>query len=94
MKSFYPKLIIVLMIMVITLILNFRYEHKPVVQTAPAVKKVVVIKKVYIRVPTPTDSTHSDTTVILPKQPLALPGYNLRKFYRSRNLHKKNVFIS
>jgi hypothetical protein len=83
------------MIMIVSLILNFKYESSPTVQTAPAVKKVIVIKKVYIRVPIPTDSTHSDTTtIILPKQPLALPGLNIRKFYNSRNLHKKNVFIS
>jgi hypothetical protein len=94
MKSFYSKLIIVLMIIIISLILNFKYEYKPTVQTLPAVKKVIVIKKVYIRIPTPVDSIHSDTTIILPKQPLALPGFDVRKFYRSRNLHKKNVFIS
>ena len=82
------------MIMIVSFILNFRYEYKPTVQTAPAVKKVIVVKKVYIRVPTAKDSTQTDSTVIVPKQPLALPGVDIRKFYRSRNLHKKNVFIS
>lgn len=80
----------------VALVMNFRFDPEPLSQPAPVIKKVVVIKKVYIRVPTPSDSSGTaDTTTIitLPKQPLVAPTPDVRKFRRSRNLHKSG-FIS
>ncbi len=96
MKMIYPKMIIVLVILAVALVMNFRYEAEPVRTPAPApvVKKVVVIKKVYIRVPVPSDSSQIDTTIItLPKEPLSPPAPDLKKFRKSRNIHKSG-FIS
>jgi hypothetical protein len=95
MRTIYPKVIIVLIILMVALVMNFRFDPEPVSQPAPVVKKVVVIKKVYIRVPTPADTSRTDTTTIitLPKEPLTTPVPDVRKFRRSRNLHKTG-FIS
>ncbi len=96
MKKMYPKFIIVFMIVLITFMINFRYQKEPEIpQASPqqVVKKVVVIKKVYIRVPSVNDSTgrNADTTIItLPKE---APAPNYKKYFRSKNLHK-NGFIS
>jgi hypothetical protein len=74
----------------VALVMNFRFDPEPVSQPAPVVKKVVVIKKVYIRVPTPSDTARIDTTTIIT---LPKPVPDMRKFRRYRNLHKTG-FIS
>jgi hypothetical protein len=82
------------MTLVVALMMNFKYHHESEIRQATppqTVKKVVVIKKIYIRVPSAKDSTGSDTTIItLPKE---TPPPNFKKYYRSRNLHR-NGFIS
>jgi hypothetical protein len=98
MRAIYPKMIIVLVILIVTLVINFRFQAKPVANDpAPqVVKEKVIIKKVYIRVPVhaPADSVQPDSTIItLPKQPLVNPAPDFRKYHRSRNLHKRG-FIS
>lgn len=101
MKAIYPKVIIVLVILIVALVINFRFQVKSVI-TEPApqvVKEKVIIKKVYIRVPVhvPADSVQPDSTIItLPKQPLVNPTPDLKKYSkysRSRNLHRRG-FIS
>ncbi len=82
------------MLLIITFIINFRFNYAPKEYTPPSetIQKVIIIKKIYIRVPSAVDSTHKDstTTITLPKE-VQLPNY--KKFYRSRNLHKSG-FIS
>jgi len=87
-------MIIVAITLIVALMMNFNYQPEPVIKKTP-VKKVVVVKKVYIKVPAPADSTHvSDSTAItLPKQPLRTPAPDFKKYRRSKNFHK-NVFIS
>lgn len=92
MKKLYPKLIIVGMILMITWIVNFRFTAEPAVPAdvpTQTVKKIIIIKKVYIRIPDQKDSLQKDSTVItLPKE---VPMNNYRKYYRSRNLHKSGL---
>ena len=88
MKSIYSKLIIVLMILVVAFTINFNYHDESAIPTPQPqmVKKVIVVKKVYIPVPV-KDSVKSDTNKIitLPKQS---PVSNYKKYYRSRNFHR------
>ncbi len=92
MKKIYPKLIVVGMILIISWMVNFRYQYEPPVPAASqpqSIKKIIIVKKVYIRVPVQVDSTQADTTIItLPKE---LPTTNYKKYYRSRNLHKSGL---
>ena len=78
----------------ISWLINFHYNYQPIApetKQPQSVKKIIVVKKIYIRVPMQVDSSHSDTTIItLPKE---LPVTNYKKYYRSRNLHKTG-FIS
>ena len=94
MKSIYPKFVIVLLILIVAILINFKYQDKSeiLVPQPQIIQKVVVIKKVYIQVPAVKDSTKSDTitSVILHKEN---PVPNYRKYYRSRNLHRSG-FIS
>ncbi len=80
--------------LIVALVINFKFESEPVSKPKAEVKKEVVIKKVYIRVPMPADSIKGDSTIItLPKQPLANPAPSMRKYRRTRNLHRPG-FIS
>ncbi|HSZ25172.1 MAG TPA: hypothetical protein VK766_05620 [Cytophagaceae bacterium] len=95
-REIHAKIGVVVMLLVVSWIINFRYQKEPLFIPAPTpqVKKVIVVKKIYIRVPVPMDSIHSDTTTIFPlPKPLASPSIDVKKFRRSRNLYK-NGFIS
>ncbi len=100
MNNLFPKLAVLLSIILVAFIINFKFETeadiKPVSQ---AVKKVIVIKKIYIKIPV-------DTAAILAKRDsqivdtiqLTLPKLNkkldLNQFKRSRNIHRKSLITS
>jgi hypothetical protein len=93
MKSIYPKLVVVSMILIVAFMFNFKYHYEPAIPAAQPqqVKKVIIVKKVYIKVPVFKDSTHTDSSVItLPKE-TKTPDF--KKYYRSRNIHK-GAYIS
>ncbi len=76
--------------------INFKYQYEPETREATSpqtVKKVVVIKKIYIRVPSAKDSTGTADTTTIITLPKETPAPNYRKYYRAKNLHK-NGYIS
>jgi hypothetical protein len=93
MKVWYPRLIIVLMVLMITLILNFRYHYEPPVAPAQPVEKEIIIKYIQVPVPTVRDSAQVDSTVITLPKPEPPPSPDPKKYRRSKNLHK-NYFVS
>jgi hypothetical protein len=92
MKNIIPKLVVVSMIFIAAALINFRYEHPQ--QSAPPkpVQQIIVVKKVYVRVPVPSvcgDTISKDTTVItLPKETAKPAQPNYSKYKRSRYLHR------
>ena len=89
MRSIYSKLIIVFLILVVAVSINFKYQNESevIVPQPQVIQKVVIVKKVYIQVPTAKDSTKTDTitSIVLPKEN-PIPNYKI--YYRSRNLHR------
>jgi hypothetical protein len=94
MRSIYSKLIIVFLILVVAVLINFKYQNESevIVPQPQVIQKVVIVKKVYIQVPSVKDSTKSDTitSIVIPKEN---PVPNYRMYYRARNLHRSG-FIS
>jgi len=86
MKKLYSKLIIVSIIIIITLLINFRFtNHNDLKQ-----EKEIIIKTIYIPSPEQAkDSIKQDSldNSLLKKD--ILPGQNYTKYYRSKQIHKK-----
>ena len=88
MRPWYSKIIVVLMLFLVTLLINFRYQEN----TSPIpLKREIIIKE--IRVPVEVKDTLSkDSSIItLPKEKSSIQEFS--KYRRSRRIHK-NVFIS
>jgi len=86
MKKLYSKLIIVSIIIIITLLINFRFTNPNDLKQ----EKEIIIKTIYIPSPVQhNDSISKDSSdnTLLKKE--SSPRQNYTKYYRSKQIHKK-----
>jgi hypothetical protein len=85
MKRYIPATIVSVTLLLLAFIIDFRLtkEEAPVQQV---VKKVVVVKKIYIKIPSDSNNVVVDTIQLV--TPAVKPKNDLNNYRRSRFMHR------
>jgi hypothetical protein len=95
MRNLLHKILIISLLLLVVWLINFRFENPEQAKPTQIVKKVVVVKKVYVKVPSPCpaqikqDSVASKDSMIITMPKINTKPLDLKQFNRSRQIHKK-----